>query len=842
MEQMAEAKDQNHGHEDEKQKLDRIVVRFGKSLNMDVSQHNLPPINGVEPLGESWLSLGYFDTMQIYPLQVNSKKGESGNWLRAIRKHNISLSESLDGNFYAHPLHLFEDLSDEKKEKKYKDFWDRESSYLFVTMIQGTPKESKAINSDALERDIGKRLGSTQSTVDYVFYRTLELSDLVVIWKANTMLAILQRVQELFYQPYIGDLNTFCGINYQQVEKKALHNENYTVPHVAMRFIIRDVSLAEKTFQKISDLVPTRPHLVTAIEDIHAVWQDMKEYELCRILYRCFIAGSEYDELRRMVKDAFWETETHIGIDLEPYPSGLKPRSVLDSPMTQKCRALYDMFARIVPSGRTEENEQYYSWMKTVRGQLNEMLDMSRNYVVDGLCCLLLDSVSLFCKEVQGRLTRSACLTSDELEQIQCFIRGWGLVMEQAGRMDGRFKRQPGFSTPLYDIPSSLLELYLAFTKLCGQILQNGGMDRCSFAVLLVPKQCRRIKVKPIFDNPSPSCSPILCVDIPLDLLYAPFTVLCQLAHEISHFCGNTLRCREERKDTFLYICAYEIATALGLETLDSINKIKNDLSGEIGNSLNNDETLYLKPFKNNMCSAIWKLLNDDQQFESWMNICEKGLKTTEPWQIYSWKEWCLAHRAILLSGGKRGHIYQLIEKFSELFRECYADISMIRMLELSAAEYFALVEQEIHLLYKPLLEADEIPQGVNLSGYYMIVQRWTIVYEAVFGTVSQIEISEKAYLKKFKEDLIQCEKFILGSLEDDNAIKTQFLNAQSLLLLKCYLEICDGELRKTALLTGGTGGDVQLLREAFNQIARNYVIACPSCNKMVAKYESTIC
>ena len=260
-----------------------------------------------------------------------------------------------------------------------------------------------------------------------------------------------------------------------------------------------------------------------------------------------------------------------------------------------------------------------------------------------------------------------------------------------------------------------------------------------------------------------------------------------------------------------------------------------------ISTLLRNNETLYLKPLKNNICNAIWKLLNDDQKFEEWMKICEKSLKTTEPWQIYSWKEWCLAHRAILLSGGKQGHIHNLIEKFSELFQECYADISMIRMLEVSAKEYIGLVEQEIHLLYKDWLEGTENSDKVNLNGYYMIVQRWTIVYEIVFGTISKIEISEKAYLKKFMEDLILCEKYILGSLKDDNAIKTYFLNAQSLLLLKRYLEICDGELRKIPLLAGDTAEDVQLLREAFDLIARKYVIACPSCKKIVAKYESTI-
>lgn len=74
------------------------------------------------------------------------------------------------------------------------------------------------------------------------------------------------------------------------------------------------------------------------------------------------------------------------------------------------------------------------------------------------------------------------------LQGVIRFLRGWESLMDKVLRTDGRFSQQPGFCPALCDIPSSLLEFYLAFTTQAGQIMQMGSEPSRRFSLILAPK------------------------------------------------------------------------------------------------------------------------------------------------------------------------------------------------------------------------------------------------------------------------------------------------------------------------------------------------------------------
>lgn len=817
--------------------LDKLVIQFNKALDMDLQK--LPVTDGVERLNDSWMILGYFDAMQIYPLPAGQNEQERDNWLKAIWSHNIKLSEKLDGSYYIHPFHIMADLSAPERQKEYKQFWDMDKNCLFVTLTQGAlkPNGSETYTADELEECIRRHLSTAETDVSCVFYRTLELSDLVIIWKADAITEILKQIQTIYYQPFIGDMNSFCGISYRALKEKAASHPDEpckpTIPLITMRFAAKHTGKLKRVFDELKKYIASKPYFVTGTEDIHVIWKDISEGDFYRALHHCFLTEVNNAEFRAAFKDAFCEVQTHVGIPDADVSPGEKDEPMGPSRLTIKCQKLFDGFRNVIPKERNSDNDCDYSWMKTVRSQLNAMLDMSRSYVVDGLCYLALDGVSLFCEEVEDLLSKDRPLTSNELEGIQRFVRGWGILIEQAGRADGRFTQLPGFSPPLYDIPSSLLEFYLAFTKRCGNILQAGGSDRNRFAMLMAPKLCRRIKVETIFDFKKPPCPRLLYVDIPLDTLYDPFTVLCQLVHEISHFCGEIWRNRRDRTNKFLAICAYELAAALAMETKGTIADIKEDLDSKCPK-----EEYYLADLTEAASNAILQLVENDKKFIEWMETSRSKIKFAQPWQEYQWKNWCIAHRAIILSGYSEGPLYQTISVISGLFKECYADVSMIRTLDLSLTEYLNLIEREIRLYDNALDDHKQPDDDINIEGYYVLVQRWTAVCRAVFGGISRCSLPENERLKTFYKHLSHCSNYLDGDLEAADAIHAPYLNAESLNLLIQYLGLCNSQMQSGFPCDDDAGEKLIQLRNAFENIARKHVVGCKDCSCIVSDYE----
>lgn len=829
------------------ERLDKLVIRFSKALDMNLLEERLPVLDDAQPLGGPWLTLGYFDAMQIYPLPECQAEGERNNCFKDIWSHNVKLSEALDGRYYVHPFYIMADLSKASSWKEYVNFWEKKSTYLFVSLTQGARLDGEAtLCAEKVEQRVREQLGKQGNRVSCVFYHTLELSDLVIIWKADTVTAVLSQIQALYRQPFIGDLNTFCGIGYAPLRKMCvpqdapdwsggLPDASACIPYVAMRFIVKDPEKPGEVFQELKKYGP-EPYFVTGTEDLHVIWSNIKEQDFCHMLHHCFLVEQGNQNFRETFRAAFREAETHIGILDTPFAVRSWPKRAAQSQLTKRCQELLGAFGKIVPLARNRRNECDYSWMKAVRNQLNEMLDMSQSYVVDGLCYLTLDSVSLFCDRIQLLLEKSDPLTSKQVEGIQRFVRGWGILVEQAGRADGRFTHLPGFSPPLYDIPSSLLEFYLAFVKQCGQLLQAGGSDMNEFAMLIVPKLCRRIKVETVLNFQKPPCPRILYVDIPLDTLYDPFTVLCVLVHEISHFCGELWRNRESRTSYYLKICAYELATTLGMDTMANIVEILKALREKCKNS-----SYYLTELKADVHNAMEALIRDDTVFSRWMALCEDNLTFDPEWTKGAWKNWCISNRATLINGYSNGPLYQTIELICELLQECYADVSMIRTLELDFADYLTLAANEIRLYEKWMKTGTD--EEIDPGNFYMIVQRWTSVCLAVFGEPSVWKRPDEENLREFFQHMLNCAEYINSdeAQVSDSQWDKYDLNVESLQQLISYLSLCDSNMRSGFPVDDDMKKRLDELQTAFQSAARNHTIQHGCCRSLVSDYESRL-
>lgn len=764
-----------------------MVALFGKALKTDLSKLQKPEAVPAA-IGDKWIALGYFDTLQFYALPADG----ASSWIQSMWTHNVQCSATLTGDFYYHPLHLIASITEEDQ-TLYREFWEAaDCPYIFLTMVQATdPSRLWGISDKSLVQHLDALLDMrpNQKDLRHVFYRTVELSDLVVLWRSNEICNILTGMQNLYQKAVIGDLNTFPAIQYAFLN--AFNPQNVSCSEerkifASTQYTVKDSDKANSFFNNVlSEGSPA--FFTTGVEDIRVINQEVTTDALLVYLKKSLLNS----ENRALFDQAFSESATQIGIPDIGRSESLSRSTSLE----RECVTLLDRFQAIRNRLYIDKTCQRFdwSWIKAVSNLLNALVDMSRNWVMDGFCYLMLDAAKLFCSEIKKSTSDDeTALTVKQMEDIHRFVRGWGTLMEQATKMDGRFLQMPGFSPALCEIPAKLLEFYLAFTRKIISVIQTGDSENIGgerkISLLFVPKICRRVKVNSIFKEDSYH-NHLLYVDIPLDQLYSPEEILCALSHEAAHFAGETWRCREVRKFELLYTLAQEFATYLRVNTATPVSIIYAHLKDRC-----NADGLIAQDILQSAYECMLEIAAQDMgllldKFKS--DIAEEAdTLVLERINDLRSESILLARQFIL----KKSYMESAVKNLKYLFQECYADLNMILLLHLSAKDYIKMAGNELKCLsWEGDLKSD--------SRYYVIVQRWVVLLKAtgiwsggVFPTEpSEIEEFDE-YLKQFYND-IRC---LMSAGEDPNYLKNKvspgyyyYFTRETLRHITSYIERC---------------------------------------------------
>ena len=778
-----------------------LVLRFGKALTQK-------PLQVGEPT-PFWIALGYFDTLQIYDLPM---EGSGGRWIQATYQEDLRISKGLNGQFYFHPVHIT--ACDAGDLAGRAQFFLRDAAYLAVTFVQACPGDVSA-----LEAQIRQALTAKNQAFSWVCYHTLNLSDAVILWKSDGLTPILEAILTLCHLPQVGDLRTVPAVFVPTLlqEPQAPVPQSETLPLLLTRYLVRSAYWAGQYFQHAHPSWKETPFLTSGMEDLSTVSQQLQAQALLNHL------GDRLTNqtLREMFAKAFMESEMHLGVPDE----GMSSQPPLGNPLTDRCEALLIDFLRLGAHQYADNQD----WIKVATELYNALPDMSRSAVSDGFCYLILESAALFCREME-QIPRP---DSYQIRYIQRFLRGWGTLMEQSMRQDGKLAQQPGYSPALCQIPSSLLELYLAFHAKCCQVLQRLAQDDAQFSFLLVPKLCRRIKVEVTIQK-APPCNRLLYVDIPYALLYEPEQLLPHLCHEISHFCGERWRNRTIRKTHLTRVCAKVLAATLQLYHPAAAETLTDLLLEGIG-----DSVLFLNPLVEAICGEAVTLLRDDDKLQKVLQAAQRGTQDMQDDLLNSHAKLLetLAVRQEIIQPWKEGDgrprnpFFTLTREYKELFRECYADISMLFLLDLDMAAYFRLIRNELRMLRY---------SSDAYQNYDLAVERWAVVAHVVYHADAESvqTLRAEALMERFVRDVTLCISYFF---DDQELHVDEFEEAMGRFHLPGCMEELTAYLR--ACLASMKASDredpevLDQLREVFRQIARDEAVFGDSCGRLVEEY-----
>lgn len=543
---------------------DKRCVQLKKAFSLEARFLNQDGDN-------SKMSLGYFDSIEIAQFPQ-----EDGDWLETAWKSSIQLSGQATTNIYEHSLYITAQ-GDAQWKKKIDAFWGWNKPFQMITFVHfvthsGTPRDFFTEVEQETEKIISSHI---RKEVNVVCYHSIDVSDMILIWKSDYLVETLKCLREIYLLDQIGDLHTICSFTPNSIVSTKQDEE---IPYVSFRFGVKDAKYAQDFFAQIKEnqvfefMKNAEPYITTGTEDIDVMLKNVKVSDFLLLMKMI----SEDSSINNVFCNAFSESATHLGI---PDSVPKKPREIIVShELTERCELLLRYFQEVRKTVNPHETEPMYSWVKLVSIQLNALVSMSRLCVLDRFCYLIMDSVQAFCEIFDQSLERNEKMTSERLRKIQKFVRSWGVLMDQAVRADGQFTQDTGVNPVIYEIPVSLLEFYIAFTRRCMRLLQmSDGEETKDHGLFLMPNLCRRTKVEDVFDNPPPA-KRLLYVDIPLDYLYSTRQVFYQLCHEISHFCGEKPRSRTVRANTFIMNCAQLIVNALHIESRRMVFTVYNEL------------------------------------------------------------------------------------------------------------------------------------------------------------------------------------------------------------------------------------------------------------------------
>jgi len=296
-------------------------------------------------------------------------------------------------------------------------------------------------------------------------------------------------------------------------------------------------------------------------------------------------------------------------------------------------------------------------WKHTVLELCNQLRHMSNSCIYDSVCFLLLDSVYLFqkwleqvpCSWKPETDNAKIILLKRRAKHINNYVHNWMHLTDIVARALGIVAHMPGYSPALYHMSTAILEFCHSFFSITSAFLRKLGdtsITQCrdDIACILIPTQCRRIKTFEDFEEGIDD-SKLVNVEIPLELLSNPLKIVTMLTHEAGHRYGLSSLCERE----FRWEC---YAGALALHVAEDI----------------------CIDYKLEKIQELACPLPDD----------------TKNYRLVMTIERCVKHIKTKLSDQLNGYdINAAAEDLAYLFKESYADLIMIQLLDCDFHTYF---------------------------------------------------------------------------------------------------------------------------------------------------------
>lgn len=700
---------------DTKKNIDIRIMRLNKwyvPKSMDLRDCKEPVI------------LGYFDELQIIEPELETLSESLNPFTKGYRLldawKNKYKSTTVDCS--SQEQILFLNVSEEENEtgvnfskKTVEDFWDkmRKSIYpfLFLSMIHISHCGNLALALQKIKTVFGD---------NYLSYISYDYCDIVLFAQNLTISAFMERIKRLFEGSEKVIFDTFSMVSFHPEYKVSnnLNESETTGLQVTINLSIRDHDAFTKWYQtEISDKeLADIDYDLFGRHDISIIKDNPDTAWLMQIMNKLHDKRNQKN---------FWTFETFIKIKNDAASMNLCSDTASDLEEIHKTvsKRLQDKIEELkaaINKSEIIDKTRYILPVYEVRDCICSIVKNS--FAEEFVCCIyesFLHFVTYMTKEIPkiGEYPDKIRFQEKKIAEVyDRYFVALNTLVNSTMHNERQFVQATAFNAVFYSVPPKIMAFYNAYIYRMKQILEDEKLGKYTF--LIYPSFSPNISIDQISLNETPPCDRILTIRISESALYDIESVMYQMVHELAHYVGWNLRCRDVREEKIVSIlvrwiledCKMEDQTFQMLEcclpkakdkktdaTVDGNEKsaIYLDNLSEIGNVilriLENSKFMY------DLYKAYGEGPSEETSEFSDRLLEDCGIETSqknayldnylEQYATVKCQEFYSKLKRIYEPDKKKKY-KSYITLIKSVYSECYADLQMIILLGMNAEDY----------------------------------------------------------------------------------------------------------------------------------------------------------
>ena len=619
-----------------------------------------------------WITLGHFDEIYIYSLN------QEHDFFSGIYNDKANIAAHSNASSYYHPLYLIPD-----KKRTMEDHNSR--WFIAIVRIHLSLSQEQTNQFQLLSTAFAQYFNSHD--MSYQIYYATEFSDMVLDIRSTKLCDLLDVVLKMRKYAEIGKMYTYFGINSEMLSNStAIPDDSDAIPLFSMRFSGSDLPIVVQQIKKIREKLRQEPeYSVNGVDDVLVLYKNLPSASVVN-LYRDWLFSAESENIWQSV------STTRVGIQINiEHDFAVSERSDL-MPLCKKLLPLRDDIAQRIKHANSILD---YSWFHAVSEIANSIVRMSKSPVMDEVVYLLAPELEAFLENILFQLDNN-CITSSDLPVYNYFVESCIYLLEQLMRIEGQLSQQPEIRPVIYDIPVFMLEYTVAFLNKVSDLLQmTDSHPNKHHVFLVIPRPCEQISAIELF-HATPKLTGLVQLQIPEKALYKPTEILRALCHEISHYVGEKYRNRILRKTYYSRASAAILTEAIFKSKQHDLIRF---FELTFLNALDSVREPTIEEMRTLETSVVESLFVSDDALTAFLKAYLEY--STELARI------SLPKRDTIDRGLQR--FYGRCDDLDILFREIYADICMLYILDISSDDYIESLLQELALNANPLSTCDEL-------------------------------------------------------------------------------------------------------------------------------------
>lgn len=734
-------------HTGDSSKYDVRVIRMAKSTPTTTLISSIHSMK-IAKRSNACVCLGHFDVMAIdsinsdsfcTPLDAvhhdsdllwNLNHVSSGKYDNHI--------PTMEENYY-YPIYLVKQLKNNNVDKSrlsIKEFWLKETNYIGVTRFHQDRTSYSASNNIPFSEILLKRLTGVKNptikkavssdevvtlesnlhggrdisfSAQCIFYDSLELGDVVAIIKCDSLVATLEIQRHLYECPAVSDAYSYCGLNYNlfltapKIQKNSIKSKeklnSINLDYVSTRFSVKNAQMAWTQMDRIKYQGNTS-YFVTGNADGIIDCCNLSENKFIENMVNIVGLG---DDLYKSFNDVI----TRVGLKNHKPNSSRKP--LLSHPTRNTTLAIDNALAEWLTKKITESNRPSgATYIHSLQKLVSTLETMKENCVMDDLSDLVYPGVEAFISRLKYLKERDEW-GDGYTEELQEFLEHWTSVANSIIHLESQLAQHPELMPVRYYIPAMVLQFEQSIVELCVEAIQQVDKKANAFAPIIFPRAQKGTTTKAIFDpkydrnfnGKSP-----LCIVIPIHQLYSPWEVAHILCHEVAHYCGWEIRFRETR-----FNCLVQSVADYLINLWEMLLDIPEESSADVNFPSCRDYIMdcilsnypvidgaakeFLNAARDGLSEATALVIKNADVQSQFLSYFLRVLSPAEQIRLISRSPLDSIAEGVTVLEYINNHLEQCL---IPLYRECFADIMMICLLNCSFEDYYVCVYEQEYL------------------------------------------------------------------------------------------------------------------------------------------------